>query len=135
MIGRALPKWNLVRWLKFNTVGAMGIAIQLGALALLKSVLNLNYLIATALAVEAALLHNFLWHETFTWPERKAGSRGLRLLNFNLTTGVFSIAGNLVFTQILASMGVNYLIANLVAITACSLINFVLNDRLVFRPE
>lgn len=135
MIGRALPKRNLVRWLKFNAVGAMGIAVQLGTLALLKSVLNLNYLIATALAVEAAVLHNSLWHEAFTWPERKAGSRGCRLLNFNLTTGVFSIAGNLIFTKLLASTGVNYLIANLVSITACSLINFVLNDRLVFRPE
>ena len=48
-------------WLKFNTVGAIGIGVQLAALAALKSGLELNYLLATGLAVEAAVLHNFVW--------------------------------------------------------------------------
>ena len=125
----------LVRWLKFNAVGAMGIVVQLGILLLLTSVVGLNYLLATALAVEAAVIHNFIWHEAFTWADRKAKSRVQRLLKFNLTTGAFSIVGNLGFTQILASAGMNYLIANIISIAACSLINFALNDRLVFRPE
>ena len=53
----------LLRWAKFNAVGAAGVAVQLGLLALLESVLRLQYLVATALAVEAAVLHNFAWHE------------------------------------------------------------------------
>jgi putative flippase GtrA len=61
------------RWLKFNLVGGIGIAVQLLTLVALKNGLHLDYLIATALAVETAVLHNFLWHERFTWadlPER-----------------------------------------------------------------
>ena len=47
------------RWLKFNLVGAIGIGVQLGALGALTAVMHMPYLIATALAVEAAVLHNF----------------------------------------------------------------------------
>jgi hypothetical protein len=47
------------RWVAFNAVGAAGIGLQLGALALLLHVAHLHYLAATALAVEAAVLHNF----------------------------------------------------------------------------
>jgi putative flippase GtrA len=60
------------RWLKFNLVGAIGIVVQLLALGLLTSVLRVHYLAATALAVEAAVLHNFVWHEWFTWADRAA---------------------------------------------------------------
>jgi putative flippase GtrA len=61
---------TLTRWVKFNFVGAIGILVQFAALFLLKSVLHLNYLFATAVAVEAAVVHNFLWHEQFTWADR-----------------------------------------------------------------
>jgi putative flippase GtrA len=39
------------RWLKFNLVGGIGIAVQLLMLAVLKTGLHLDYLIATGLAV------------------------------------------------------------------------------------
>ncbi|PYV48644.1 MAG: hypothetical protein DMG92_13100 [Acidobacteria bacterium] len=130
--GTGNPNNGFVRWLKFNAVGAIGIAVQLGALALLTSILEVNYLLATALAVEAAVLHNFIWHERFTWADRTETNRFIRLLKFNLTTGVFSIAGNVAFTKALSEAGVHYLSANVLSIALCSIINFFLNDRLVF---
>ena len=48
----------------------MGIAVQLLMLVVLKAGLHLHYLVATALAVETAVIHNFLWHERFTWADR-----------------------------------------------------------------
>ena len=60
----------LGRWLKFNFVGAVGVGVQLAMLALLVSGLGLGYMVATALAVETAVLHNFVWHERFTWADR-----------------------------------------------------------------
>jgi len=61
---------KLLRWCKFNFVGGIGIGVQFAALFLLKSVLHFNYLFATAIAVEAAVVHNFVWHEQFTWVDR-----------------------------------------------------------------
>ena len=74
--------------------------------------MHLNYLIATALAVETAVIHNFLWHERFTWADR-AGAGFTRFLKFNLTTGLFSIGGNLLLMKLLVGLGhMNYLLAN-----------------------
>ena len=126
---------GVVRWLKFNAVGAIGICVQLGVLVLLRSGLGLNYLLATGLAVEAAVLHNFLGHERFTWADRPAAHRLERLLKFNLATGAFSIVGNMLFTKLLVDVGFNYLPANAMSIALCSIINFFLNDRLVFVVE
>jgi putative flippase GtrA len=123
----------IVRWFKFNLVGAVGIVIQLGVLAVLKSTLNLDYLLATALAVEAAVLHNFIWHETFTWPDRKTKSCTERLIKFNATNGAISICGNVLAMKLLVGIaGLTYLTANLLSIAACSLLNFVIADRAVF---
>ena len=122
-----------IRWMKFNAVGAGGILVQLGALTMLKSGLQLDYLFATALAVEAAILHNYLWHERFTWRDRVSANSWSRLAKFNLTTGLFSILGNVVLMRVLVGGAqLNYFVANVLTIATCSLINFVVSDRFVF---
>jgi putative flippase GtrA len=123
------------RWLKFNTVGAIGIGVQLAALAILKSLLHVEYLWATALAVETAVLHNFVWHERWTWKGR-IGKKGvlLRLARFNLTTGAMSIGSNLILMRLLVGQfHMPYLAANLLAIAATSVANFLLSEWFVFR--
>ena len=124
---------GLVRWLKFNAVGAVGIGVQLAMLTGLKSGLGLNYLLATALAVEATVLHNFFWHERFTWSDRRARTSLERLAKFNLTTGGLSILGNVVAMKLLVEMaGLEYLPANMLSIAACSILNFSVADRAIF---
>jgi len=122
----------VTRWIKFNLVGGMGIVVQVLILLVLKTGLHLDYLVATALAVEAAVIHNFLWHERFTWVDR-AGPGFARFCKFNLTTGLFSIAGNLVLMKLLVGLGhMNYLLANGITITACSVFNFLVSHSFVF---
>ena len=127
---------RLQRWLVFNAVGTMGVGVQLTALVSLTEVLGLNYLVSTVLAVESAILHNFVWHEHWTWRDRGPGTRGrwTRLARFNLVTGALSISSNVVLTALYAgTLGVHYAIANLMAIATCSLLTFVASDRFVFR--
>ena len=90
--------------IRFYAVGAAGIIVQLAALVFFKSFLSVDYRFATALAVEPALLHNFFWHERWTWADRTRllpTGRGGRLIRFHLTTGALSILGNLAFMQFL----------------------------------
>jgi putative flippase GtrA len=61
-----------LRWGVFNIVGLIGIGVQLVMLVVLKGWLGIHYLAATVLAVEAAILHNFIWHERWTWVDRTA---------------------------------------------------------------
>ena len=128
----------LVRWFKFNFVGGIGIGVQFAVLFFLRSILNFNYLLATAIAVEAAVIHNFVWHEQFTWSDRVESSwrRSLpRLVRFNLSTGAVSILGNLALMKILVGEGhMNYLLANAIAIALCSIANFLVSEEWVFEP-
>jgi putative flippase GtrA len=127
---------TLRTWLKFNTVGAIGMVVQLAALALFKSALGLNYLLATAMAVESAVLHNFIWHERWTWLERtKKNASGIfgRLVRFHLANGLISVVGNLLLTWLLVSqLNLHYFVANVIAIATCAILNFLASDRLVF---
>jgi len=150
-VNRESPS-TLIRWCKFNFVGAIGIGVQFAALLLLKSVLGLNYIAATAIAVEAAVVHNFVWHEQFTWADRtrldatrpddpmpdslrlRCRQAFIRLARFNLTTGAVSIAGNLALMKLMVGQGhINYLLAAAIAITLCSLANFLVSENWVFE--
>jgi len=126
-----------LRWLKFNFVGAIGIAVQFGALMLLKGLFHFNYLVATAIAVEAAVVHNFVWHEQFTWADRVQISWRQsipRFLRFNLTTGAVSILGNLALMRVMVGYGhMHYLLANALAIALCSVANFLVSEEWVFE--
>ena len=129
----------LLRWMKFNFVGGIGIVVQLAALAVFRSWLKLNYLLATGLAVEITVIHNFLWHERFTWADRPAARSVhslVRLAKFNASNGAVSIVGNLVLMRLLVGeLKLNYVASNLLATVSCSLVNFLLSDRLVFEAE
>ena len=130
---------KIIRWFNFNAVGAIGIVVQLGVLSILTSGMHVNYLAATALSVQAAILHNFFWHEKFTWKDRVNGGverSFARLLRFNLTAGLLSIGGNLVLMRLFVGMlDLNYFVANLLTIAVCSLANFLVSDQVVFRQR
>lgn len=125
-----------MRWMKFNLVGAIGIAVQMACLWLLTTA-EVEYMWATALAVELTVLHNFAWHEHFTWADRgaaKGWEMANRLLRFNLSTGAISIAGNLLLMRLLVGEAhLRPMLANLISIAGCSLVNFLVSDRWVFR--
>jgi putative flippase GtrA len=129
---------TLTRWMKFNFVGAIGIVVQFVAIFFLKSVLHFEYLSATALAVEAAVIHNFVWHERYTWADRVETSPSprrsvVRWLRFNVSTGGVSILGNLALMKVLVGLEhINYLLANGIAIVMCSLANFLVSEEWVF---
>jgi putative flippase GtrA len=112
----------------------MGMILQLGLLGALTSLLNVHYLAATALAVESAILHNFLWHDRWTWGDRNRNPRRLaRLLKFQGTTGLVSILGNLIFMKLfVGELSLQPVAGNVASVACCALLNFLLNDRIVF---
>jgi len=124
-------------WIKFNFVGVIGFGLQSVVLLLLsRQVPGLGYLVATALAVELAVLNNFIWHQRWTWSDRPTTTRTetlRRLAKFNLTSGVVSLVGNLFFMSLLVGrLHLTISLANLASVLACSLLSFLLADRFAF---
>jgi putative flippase GtrA len=118
------------RFLRFNLVGLAGFAIQL-SIVFVGS--GFSRTLITALAVEAALLHNFIWHERWTWADRRSSGRGRlrRLARFHLSNGLVSLVGNVAIVTALGN--VPAVAANAIAVVVCSLINFAAGNQWVFR--
>jgi putative flippase GtrA len=121
----------MTRFVRFNVVGIVGLVVQLGALIAFDR-MGIPIVPATALAVEAALLHNFFWHERWTWAGVTSGSRAGRLARFHASNGVLSIAGNIALTSALVHAGAPLVVANVAAVLMCALLNFATAHVWVF---
>jgi putative flippase GtrA len=126
---------NTGRWVKFNIVGLAGFLIQLAVLAALAGQLGLHHLLATLVAVESAVVHNFVWHERWTWSDRSRRGRAWgRFFRFNAANGAISLAGNIVLMWVLVDKAqVHYIPANILSVAVCSILNFLAGDRAIFR--
>ena len=123
------------RFVRFNSVGVAGFALQITLLSILVY-LGVHYLVATALAVEAAVLHNFFWHERWTWADRPAGGRARlwRLARFHALNGAVSLVGNLLLMRLfVGTFGIPAIPANLLSVLSCAAVNYFGSDRVVFR--
>jgi putative flippase GtrA len=130
----------MIHFIRFNVVGVLGFALQSGALFVLTHGAHpFGYLLATAAAVELAVLNNFVWHQRWTWRDRPSATAGetlRRLAKFNLTNGAVSLTGNLIFMSILVGrLGLPIAGSNVVSVVACSICNFFLADRIAFQAE
>lgn len=127
----------LRRWLSFNGVGLLGFGVQLALLAVLVHGFGVHYLAATGVAVEAAVLHNFVWHQRWTWRDRPArGVREIaaRLARFHALNGAISLAGNLILMTVLTGLlRLDPVPANVAAVAVCALATFGASEAVVFR--
>ena len=121
---------------KFTFVGVLGLLVNLGLLFLLSATAGLPRGPAWFLAVEAAVLHNFIWHQSFTWRDRREAGAGVwlrRATTFHLSVaGTVAINGTLF--GVLSIAGAPLILAGMAGIGCAAVFNFVVGDRWVFKP-
>lgn len=127
----------LARLGKFNLVGLLGAVLQLLLLYGFTKRLHVPALAATPIAVEIAVLHNFVWHERLTWRDRelKSGRQRIAALwRFHVGNGLISVFGNTALVYCLVErLKAPVLPSAIAAILFCSLINFFLADQWVYK--
>lgn len=117
---------------RFAGVGLLGFLLQLTALWWLTTHAHWSWMTATPVAVELAVVHNYLWHARWTWRDRPGGSP-VRFVRFQLANGVASIAGNAALMALFAgAFGLAPMPANALAVGVMVAVNFVAADRWVF---
>ena len=125
------------RFGRYSLVGFIGAILQLMLVCVLTKSFGVLSTVATLVAVEITILHNFTWHEHFTWGNRgpKSSRRlALRLWRFHAGNGLVSLAGNTMLMYCLVErLQAPVLPAAMGAIVFCSLVNFLIADRWVFR--
>ena len=117
------------RLLRFGLVGASGVLVNSTLLYLLAEAGSLNHLAAAALATEATIFYNFSLNDRWAFRDAKSGiSWARRALRYNFV----ALGGLMISVAALAMityfLDLNYLIANLLAIGAATLWNYVVNS-------
>jgi putative flippase GtrA len=127
-VGRAVSP----RVRRFLVVGTSGTAVNNGVLFVLHGVLGVALLAATVVAVEAAVVHNYVLHELWTFKGRRLSAR--RFTHFSLVT-LISFLLNVGIVQVLAWVGLFYLLANLVGIGAGFAVNLAASSMWIWSER
>lgn len=119
--------------IKFLSVGALGTVVNLGVLYVLRYVFDLKHVIASAIAMEVSVINNYVFHEHWTFRERREGSWLYRLIKFHLTTSL-AITTQYITSQILHyGLSIESLTSQLTGILLGFTINYLLSSKYVWK--
>lgn len=116
---------------RFLIVGTSGVIVNMGLLYYLTEFAGLHYLFSSIIAIETAIINNFLWNNYWTWEKGSKGT-GRRFVKFNITS-LASLVVNIGLLFLLTETGLWYLAANAIGIVGGMTINYVVNDKWTFR--
>lgn len=124
--------------MKFGIVGASGVVVNQGMLMLLRfTALSLE--VRSPIAIEVAIITNFLLNYHWTWKDRKIESRlGVlgRFLMFNLSSGGTAFFFNyLPLLFMVRTLEMNEDLSNIIGIVLASAFNFLISHFVTFRAQ
>jgi len=126
-------RWKQIA--RFGVVGCSGILVNMGVLILLKEYCGLLLPAASLIAIELAILNNFLWNDKWTFRQEKPHKLVNwpdRLILFQLVSMIGGII-NFVVLNIIVGMGTDYKIANIIGILIAFGWNYTLNKNITWR--
>ncbi len=134
------------RYVKFGLVGASGTFVNMVVLYLAQEHLlraiaqpRSRLYASLALAIAIATINNFTWNRLWTWSDRTRSpqTRSVALAHQFARYALASWLG--IALQYLLTLWLSnwlhYLLANVIAILAASISNFLANDRWTFRAR
>jgi dolichol-phosphate mannosyltransferase len=130
---------TVFRGTKFLLVAWLGMFVNTGYLYLFKGVLGIRIIPASLMAIEIAIIHNFIWFRHWAWKDRQQKYHQpffKQLFKYNIATGLVDLFSNVTILWVLSTFfHVHYLLANICGMIAGPFIKFWLNDKFIFREK
>ncbi len=132
------------RFLRFAVVGVSGIAVNLGVMAVARVLLadlepDPREFLASALGIIVSIFTNFILNDVWTWGDRSKGPRrrdfALRLFAYYVGAAVAAALQFGTFALLYSGFGLNPFAAQLAGIGLGMVVNYVINNRVVFRDK
>lgn len=120
--------------IKFAIVGGSGIVVNMAILIGLQEVFEIPLMIASIAAIEVSIISNFLLNDSWTFKETSANSRITRFISFN-TVSLGGMMINIAVLSGLVSVGIHYIIGNLVGIVVAFAWNYIINKKVTWRKK
>lgn len=123
----------VARFARFAVAGSLGVIVNLGLLWVLVERGHLHYALASVVAIEASILHNFAINSRWTWRD---GDRGVHtFLNFQLVSLVGMALQWTVLTTSVALLGAHYLVGAAAGVGVATAWNFSANQWFTFAAK
>jgi putative flippase GtrA len=138
IVTRMQPK-ELERFLKFATVGAFGMVVDLTILNVLVKVAGLPLLVANSISFSTAVISNFTWNRLWTFPESRSRPLVPQLAQFAIVNIIGLAINNLVLwlvyqlTQQFLPDPLDYNLAKIAAIGVVLFWNYGVNRIWTYR--
>ncbi|MCS7261374.1 MAG: GtrA family protein, partial [Anaerolineae bacterium] len=130
---------ELIRFVKFATVGSIGAVVDFSVLNVAYKVAGLPLIVSNTLSVSLAVLSNFTWNRLWTFPESRARPIRSQLPQFALVNLVGLAINNLIVVGLHALFDPyipdpwNYNLAKAIAIVIVLFWNFGVNRVWTYR--
>jgi dolichol-phosphate mannosyltransferase len=118
------------RFARFGVVGISGVLVNTAVLWFLVSLLGMHHLLAAAISSEVSILTNFVLNDHWTFGDHTAEISYLRRgAHYNAVALCGMVLSLGVLAVLVDVFGLYYLLANLIAIGASTVSNYLLNAR------
>jgi dolichol-phosphate mannosyltransferase len=122
------------RLLRFGAIGLSGLVVNEALLALLTERAQLYYLASAVISTQASILWNFALTERWVYAQRSCRyDWKSRLVAFCLVCTTAQVLTTPILYLLVGTVGTPYLLGNLVAIGASTLLRFSVAERLIWR--
>jgi dolichol-phosphate mannosyltransferase len=118
------------RFARFGMVGISGVLVNTGILWMLVTLFGMHHLVAAAISSEVSILTNFALNDHWTFGDHAAEISYLRrAAHYNAVALCGMVLSLGVLAALVDAFGLYYLLANLIAIGASTVSNYLLNMR------
>ncbi len=125
---------NLEDFMKYSLVGVSGVFVNLGLYFLLTRYYEISELVAPLIAIESALISNFILNNFWTFGKRITQSRiRVKFVKFHLVSGFSALINYSAFLTLFLFFGLYDILANLIGIGLAAIVNYLINSNWTWK--
>lgn len=125
---------NLEDFMKYSLVGVSGVFVNLGLYLFLTRYYEISEVVAPLIAIESALISNFILNNFWTFGKRVTHSRiRVKFIKFHLVSGLSALINYSVFLALFLVFGLFDILANLIGIGLAAIVNYLINSNWTWK--
>ena len=125
---------NLEDFIKYSLVGVSGVFVNLGLYLFLTRYYEISEVVAPLIAIESALISNFILNNFWTFGKRITHSRiRVKFIKFHLVSGLSALINYSVFLTLFLVFGLFDILANLIGIGLAAIVNYLINSNWTWK--
>ena len=127
---------NLEDFMKYSLVGVSGVFVNLGIYLFLTRYYEISEVVAPLIAIESALISNFILNNFWTFGKRITQSRiRVKFVKFHLVSGFSALINYSAFLTLFLVFGLYDILANLIGIGLAAIVNYLINSNWTWKDN